>query len=230
MKGVKMRFFRDRLTERHEVEIRKVGILRFLEGLFLGLSIGSFIGVMLAPKSGKDTLIDIKNTSNRLKDEVIHFTTSQSAVRKLIYTPAVMLADINIDGNVYSVTSSSYTPSGNLSIGTHNWKVLAKNASGSSAYSTNWSFSINTAPVISSFLPVQQELSVYNVAPEVLFEITVFDPDVSDMIYYNWFIDNDNQIKLGGYTELYKYTDIITHVKQEKLDYGVLFYLIKSMK
>jgi hypothetical protein len=48
--------------------------------------------------------------------------------------------------------------------------------------------------VISSFLPVQQELSVYNVAPEVLFEITVFDPDVSDMIYYNWFIDNDNQI------------------------------------
>ena len=52
------------------------------------------------------------------------------------------------------------------------------------------------------------------------------------------FIKNDNddnnndanKIKLGGYTELCKYTDIINHVKQEKLDYGVLFYLIKSMK
>ena len=42
--------------------------------------------------------------------------------------------------------------------------------------------------------------------------------------------DGDSGIKLGGYTELCKYTDIINHVKQEKLDYGVLFYLIKNMK
>ncbi len=66
-----MGIFRNRLTERHEVEIRKASILRFLEGLFLGLSIGSLIGLMLAPKSGKDTLLDIKNTSNKLKDGVI---------------------------------------------------------------------------------------------------------------------------------------------------------------
>jgi hypothetical protein len=102
--------------------------------------------------------------------------------------------DIDIDGSVYSITSSSYTPSINLTAGSHSWKVRSKNATGESSYSNIWSLSINTAPVITSFIPVQQELSVYNVAPEVLFEITVYDPDVSDMIYYNWFIENDNQI------------------------------------
>ncbi|MDD4150678.1 MAG: 50S ribosomal protein L25/general stress protein Ctc [Bacteroidales bacterium] len=38
------------------------------------------------------------------KNDVMHFSTAQSAVRKLIYTPAVMFADINIDGKVKSAT------------------------------------------------------------------------------------------------------------------------------
>jgi len=38
------------------------------------------------------------------RDEVIHFHTSQSAVRNLIYTPEVMIADINIDGKVKPTT------------------------------------------------------------------------------------------------------------------------------
>ncbi len=38
------------------------------------------------------------------KDEVIHFYTSQSAVRKLVYTPAIMFADINIDGKIRPTT------------------------------------------------------------------------------------------------------------------------------
>jgi len=66
-----MRFLRDRIMERHEAELHKARILKLLEGLFLGLSIGSFIGVLLAPKSGRDTLVDIKNTSTKFKDEVI---------------------------------------------------------------------------------------------------------------------------------------------------------------
>jgi|LGVF01.1.fsa_nt_gb gas vesicle protein len=66
-----MKFFRDRLGERYEAEMRKISLLRFLEGLFLGFSIGSFIGLLLAPKSGKDTLLDIKNTSVRLKSDVV---------------------------------------------------------------------------------------------------------------------------------------------------------------
>ncbi|MBN2776156.1 MAG: 50S ribosomal protein L25/general stress protein Ctc [Bacteroidales bacterium] len=38
------------------------------------------------------------------KDEVVHFHTAQSAVRKLIYTPEVMFADIKIDGKVKTAT------------------------------------------------------------------------------------------------------------------------------
>ncbi|MDD2636069.1 MAG: 50S ribosomal protein L25/general stress protein Ctc [Bacteroidales bacterium] len=39
------------------------------------------------------------------REEVVHFYTSKSAVRKLIYTPEVMFADINIDGKVkYAMT------------------------------------------------------------------------------------------------------------------------------
>jgi large subunit ribosomal protein L25 len=34
------------------------------------------------------------------KEKVIHFHTAQSEIRKLIYTPAVMFADVNIDGKV----------------------------------------------------------------------------------------------------------------------------------
>lgn len=38
------------------------------------------------------------------KDEVVHFYAAQSAVRKLIYTPEVMFADIKIDGKVKTAT------------------------------------------------------------------------------------------------------------------------------
>lgn len=38
------------------------------------------------------------------KNEVVHFHTAQSAVRKLIYTPEVMFADIKIDGKVKTAT------------------------------------------------------------------------------------------------------------------------------
>ncbi len=38
------------------------------------------------------------------KEEVVHFYTSQNAIRKLVYTPAVMFADINIDGKVKQAT------------------------------------------------------------------------------------------------------------------------------
>lgn len=66
-----MNFFRDRQAAKFESEIKKASILKFLEGLFIGLSVGSFIGVLLAPKSGKDTLEDIKYGSVKLKDGLV---------------------------------------------------------------------------------------------------------------------------------------------------------------
>jgi gas vesicle protein len=66
-----MSLFTKSIEQRHEEELRKWSFIRFIEGLLLGLSIGSLIGLLSAPKSGKETIVDIKSKSSELKDEAI---------------------------------------------------------------------------------------------------------------------------------------------------------------
>ncbi|HKL41220.1 MAG TPA: YtxH domain-containing protein [Clostridia bacterium] len=66
-----MSLFTKSIEQRHEEELRKWSFIRFFEGLLLGLSIGSLIGLLAAPKSGKETIVDIKSKSSELKDEAI---------------------------------------------------------------------------------------------------------------------------------------------------------------
>jgi len=66
-----MGLFTKSIEQRHEEELRKWSFIRFFEGLLFGLSIGSLIGLLAAPKSGKETIVDIKSKSSELKDEAI---------------------------------------------------------------------------------------------------------------------------------------------------------------
>jgi gas vesicle protein len=66
-----MSLFTKSIEQRHEEELRKWSFIRFFEGLLFGLSIGSLIGLLAAPKSGKETIVDIKSKSSDLKEEAI---------------------------------------------------------------------------------------------------------------------------------------------------------------
>ena len=66
-----MSLFTKSIEQRHEEELKKWSFIRFFEGLLLGLSIGSLIGLLTAPQSGKETIVDIKSKSSELKEEAI---------------------------------------------------------------------------------------------------------------------------------------------------------------
>jgi len=66
-----MSLFTKSIEQRHEEELRKWSFIRFFEGLLFGLSIGSLVGLLAAPKSGKETIVDIKSKSSELKEEAI---------------------------------------------------------------------------------------------------------------------------------------------------------------
>lgn len=52
---------------------------------------------------------------------------------------------------------------------------------------------VNRAPSIVSFLPEEQDLPVYNVEPEVTFEISATDSDLDNTLNFAWLIDADDQ-------------------------------------
>lgn len=66
-----MSLFTKRIQERHEAQLRKTGFLKFIEGLFFGVSIGTLIGLLIAPQSGKDTITDMRSKSEAIKDDVV---------------------------------------------------------------------------------------------------------------------------------------------------------------
>jgi len=66
-----MNLFTKSIEQRHEEELRKWSLIRLIEGILLGLSIGSLMGLLAAPKSGKETIEDIRSKSYEIKDEAI---------------------------------------------------------------------------------------------------------------------------------------------------------------
>lgn len=66
-----MSLFTKSIEQRHEEELKKWSFIRFIEGLLFGLSVGSLVGLLVAPKSGRETIGDIKSKSYELKDEAI---------------------------------------------------------------------------------------------------------------------------------------------------------------
>ncbi len=56
--------FRNRYEEMESYR-RKTNFIRFLEGLLIGNLIGIIVGLLLAPKSGKETAADISNEAQK---------------------------------------------------------------------------------------------------------------------------------------------------------------------
>ncbi|MGM0378954.1 MAG: YtxH domain-containing protein [Bacillota bacterium] len=66
-----MRILEKKINERVNEEKRKLSIIKLLEGVFLGVSLGMMLGTLLAPKSGKETIKDIKESGEKVKDEIV---------------------------------------------------------------------------------------------------------------------------------------------------------------
>lgn len=66
-----MSLFMKGIKEKHEAELRKTGFLKFIEGLFFGVSIGTLIGLLIAPKSGKETIVDMRSKGEAIKEDVV---------------------------------------------------------------------------------------------------------------------------------------------------------------
>ena len=66
-----MKLLENKINERVNEQKRKLSMIKLLEGIFLGVSIGMMLGALLAPKSGKETIKDLKESGEKVKDEIV---------------------------------------------------------------------------------------------------------------------------------------------------------------
>lgn len=61
----------------------------FVKGALIGAAVGSMAGVLLAPKSGKETVGDIKETFDEIKGKVASEVSKMGTITRRKYTNAV---------------------------------------------------------------------------------------------------------------------------------------------
>lgn len=61
-----MKLYREKEIQKMERKRIRSNFLKFVEGLFIGLSIGTLFGILFAPKSGKEVIKDLKKQKNKV--------------------------------------------------------------------------------------------------------------------------------------------------------------------
>lgn len=77
---MKMKLISMRLKKNFNMKIKK----RFLAGSIVGGAVGSIVGLMVAPKSGKQTRADLAKRGTALKNQVVKNSKTTSKKKSLL--------------------------------------------------------------------------------------------------------------------------------------------------